>query len=550
MLCAGDILEIHLSVDRLDDENLIACLVCHRLYNHILRTDNLLLLYISLNEGDKLLAKLLRLTCTYARDVLHLLDSNRVVDSHIGKRWILEDDIRRQVVFLCHLLAQILEHCIELLVGSTAVCRGYTLVLLILVVTILGYAHNGRTVDKLLTGRGDGDKSVVLDIFVDKSHNKTLTHYSIPEVAALLGTDTEKLTIVVPVTLDNGCGLTQQQRYEVVNLELVADTLQRLECRYKLLCGICSRTRVAAVVAVAAIILGILLSEVVEQCSAAAHAALGIRLGLKQQQLTNLLLGNRLTLHKFLQLLDVLIIIKGKAETLATITTGTTGLLIVALERLRNIVVDYKTHIGLVDAHTEGDSCHNNIGTLLEEGILIVGTGLCIHTCVVRQRLDAVCNKQLGKLLNLLAAQAVDNTALALILLDKADDVAVRIVLRSQLIVEVWSVERALEDGGVGHTEVLLNIHLHLRRSCCRKGDERSLANIVYNRTDTTVLRAEVVTPLRDTVCLVNGVERDLDLVQKGDIVLLGQRLGGKVEQLGLTGKYIFAHLLHSILCQ
>ena len=64
----------------------------------------------------------------------------------------------------------------------------------------------------------------------------------------------------------------------MVNLKLVANTLQSLKGSDKLLGSICARARIAAVVAVTAILLCIFLAKVVEQSSAAAHTALGIRL--------------------------------------------------------------------------------------------------------------------------------------------------------------------------------------------------------------------------------------------------------------------------------
>ena len=58
------------------------------------------------------------------------------------------------------------------------------------------------------------------------------------------------------------------------------------------------------------------------------------------------------------------------------------------------------------------------------------------------------------------------------------------------------------------------------------------------------------MSPLGDTVCLVNGIERYFYLMQEGDIVLFGKRLRCKIEQLGLAGKHILTHLLHCIFCQ
>ena len=74
-------------------------------------------------------------------------------------------------------------------------------------------------------------------------------------------------------------------------------------------------------------------------------------------------------------------------------------------------------------------SVWTKISALVQEGILVVGSCLCIHTCVVGQGLDAVGYEQLGQLLNLFTAKAVDDATLAIVLLDKANDVVVYIML-------------------------------------------------------------------------------------------------------------------------
>ena len=56
--------------------------------------------------------------------------------------------------------------------------------------------------------------------------------------------------------------------------------------------------------------------------------------------------------------------------------------------------------------------------------------------------------------------------------------------------------------------------------------------------------------PFRYAVRLVNGVERDLDLAQEGYVVLLRERLRCKIEQLGLSGKHVVAHLLYGCLVE
>ncbi len=207
--------------------------------------------------------------------------------------------------------------------------------------------------------------------------------------------------------------------------------------------------------------------------------------------------------------------------------------------------MDHVAHVGLVDAHAEGDRGDDHLDALHQEVVLILGARRGIHARMIGARTNPVGGEQLGELLDLLAAQAVDDAALALVLLDEADDVAVDVVLGPDLVVEVRAVERRLEDRGVAHAEVLLDVELHFGRGRGRERDQRRRADLVDDRTDAAVLGAEVVAPFRDAVRLVDGIERDLDLAQEGDVVLFGERLRSEVEQLGLAVEHVLTDLLH-----
>ncbi len=456
-------------------------------------------------------------------------------------------------MLLGHLLAQILEHGEELLIGCTATTLRTAVLILLLLLVVVVVERNGHGkgfIDELFALLVHRDQAVVFDVLINQSQNLRLAHHGTPEAGIVLLTGSEPLRFMVVVALDERRHLTRQDSNQVIDLELIAQIAQRLEGEFQLLLNFDLGFRVAAVVAVAAVTLRVLLAEVVQQRLAAAHRALGIGYRLQKEQFADLLLGNRLAVHEFLELLDILVAVEGQAVALTTITTGTTRLLVVTFERLGNVVVNHIAHIGFVDTHTEGDRCHNNIDTLHEEVILIRRTRGGIHTGMVGTGFDAVGYEQLGQLLDLLAAQAVDNTALTLVLLDVEDNIVVHIALGADFVVEVRAVERGAEDRRIVHAEVLLDIHLHLGGSRRGQGDERRIADLVDDRADTTILRTEVVTPLRDTVRLVDGVERNLDFTQKGDIVLFRERLGGEVEQLGLAVQDILAHLLHGRLVE
>ncbi len=156
---------------------------------------------------------------------------------------------------------------------------------------------------------------------------------------------------------------------------------------------------------------------------------------------------------------------------------------------------------------------------------------------------DTVGRKQLGEFLHFLSAQTIDDAALALVLLDEADDFTVDVMFGPDFVVEIRPVERRFEDRGIRHAEIFLNIHLHFGRGRGRERNQGRSPDFIDDRTDTPVLRTEIVAPLRDAVRLVDGIERNLDFAQKRHVVLFGQGLGCKVKQLGLAGQHVGTHL-------
>ena len=145
-------------------------------------------------------------------------------------------------------------------------------------------------------------------------------------------------------------------------------------------------------------------------------------------------------------------IVVGDTDTLATITPRTPGLLVVALETLRHIVVDDVAHIGLVYTHTEGDGSDDDVDTLFDEGILVLSTLLGVEPCMVGQSLDPISLEHLGEVHHLRTAHAVDDPTLLGVAEDEADDLPLHLrSLGLYLIEEVRSVERALEDNSCLH---------------------------------------------------------------------------------------------------
>ena len=95
------------------------------------------------------------------------------------------------------------------------------------------------------------------------------------------------------------------------------------------------------------------------------------------------------------------------------------------------------------------------------------------------------------------------------------------------------------------HAQVLLNIMLHFWRSGGSQCYDRSLTNALYNGMDASILRTEIMSPFRDTVCLVHGIKRNLHTLQKVHILLFVQRFWSQIQQFGLAAQHICFHLMN-----
>ena len=136
-------------------------------------------------------------------------------------------------------------------------------------------------------------------------------------------------------------------------------------------------------------------------------------------------------------------------------------------------------------------------------------------------------------------------------LLDEAHNILIDILcLRAYFVVQVRTVERTLKLSRINNTQTLLDIRTYLIRCCCSQSNNRCHTNLVDDRTDTTVFRTEVMSPFRDTVSLVNCIERDLHRFQKLHVILLRQRLRSHIEQLRPSLADILLHLVNRRLVQ
>ena len=111
-----------------------------------------------------------------------------------------------------------------------------------------------------------------------------------------------------------------------------------------------------------------LLTKVVQQDTPATHTGLGIFTHSAQAFHIDILLAARP--GKPGKLYDILDIIEQQSVGRCSVPTGTSYLLIVILNALGQIIMDYETHIPLINTHAEGNGSANHLHSVIEEILL------------------------------------------------------------------------------------------------------------------------------------------------------------------------------------
>ena len=101
----------------------------------------------------------------------------------------------------------------------------------------------------------------------------------------------------------------------------------------------------------------------------------------------------------------------------------------------------HEAHVGLVDAHAEGDRGDHHHAILAQETLLVLRTRGRIQTGVVRQCLDARFGQPRGGIVHLAPAQAVHDAGLALVAEQELAQLALRVVALADPVADVGPVE-------------------------------------------------------------------------------------------------------------
>ncbi len=219
-----------------------------------------------------------------------------------------------------------------------------------------------------------------------------------------------------------------------------------------------------------------------------------------------------------------------------SITSGASGLLIVALDILRQIVVNHKAHIGLVDPHTEGDRRHHHIDLIAHELLMHLFTGRCRQPGMVGGGVVPGQAQLLRQLLHSLATERIDDAALTTEATEEVLELIKRFALLQRPITDIGTVKTGDMHPWLTQLQPLQNILAGLWISSRSQRHHRNLAELPAQIPQLYIFGTEVMPPLRNTVGLIDRKQPDLDLLQPCQKPLRHQPLRSDIEQIQLSG--------------
>ncbi|OPZ09086.1 MAG: hypothetical protein BWZ08_00699 [candidate division BRC1 bacterium ADurb.BinA292] len=278
-----------------------------------------------------------------------------------------------------------------------------------------------------------------------------------------------------------------------------------------------------------------LLAKVGQQRPVAAAGRLAVVKHRAQRRLRAALGLPRLLLQ---HALPELVIARGEKQNavgVEPVAPGPAAFLLVVFQRAGHRGVDHEANVGLVDAHAEGDGGDDDLDAVIDEVLLIAPADVVLQAGMIRGGGDAARAQMVGKLLDLLARQAVDDARLAAVASDELGDLVQEAVAggaRLDAVDQVGPVERTDEDLRRRQAELPRDVvadAVRRRRGIGVDGDRREG---LLELAQAAVFGPEIVAPLADAVGFVDGEERDARLAQRVEEAIEQQPLRRDVEDL------------------
>ena len=223
------------------------------------------------------------------------------------------------------------------------------------------------------------------------------------------------------------------------------------------------------------------------------------------------------------------------------VASGAPGLLVVALYRLREVVVRNEAQVGHVNPHPERDRGRDDQRLLAGEPVLRRPALLVVESGVVGQSAETQRAEPLGHRFRLPPREAVHDCGLPLVFPQESDEKVEGAPFGSHPVVEVGTIEAAHEELGILHPEFGGDFPADPLGGGRGERQEGGRREAVAQRSQLPVVRPELMTPLGDAVGLVHRHQPHPDPFEEPPEARGGETLRRYVEQLYLAGLRLLA---------
>ena len=241
------------------------------------------------------------------------------------------------------------------------------------------------------------------------------------------------------------------------------------------------------------------------------------------------LIGNRFVDH-LAQAHHVLQTVNHPGFGRRPVASRTPSLLIVGFDAFRQVEMRDEPHVGLVDAHTESNRRHHDHAIIAQKPLLVGGAHARVEPRMVGQGRMTLRGKPHRSFLDLAARHAIHDARATRLSGEKMRKLLARIGTRAHGVADVRAIEAADKPVWIfkrqTHRDVGTGTLVSRRRQCHARHTGEVLAQLAQRE----VVLPKIVSPLRDTVRLVNRDQYRVRADQLGERFSLQNSLGRDIE--------------------
>ena len=179
-----------------------------------------------------------------------------------------------------------------------------------------------------------------------------------------------------------------------------------------------------------------------------------------------------------------------------SVTPGLADLLIVGLDGRLDVGVDDKADVWLVNAHTEGNSCHHDDAVFGQNSVLVPVPDDLVHSGVIGQCCALGRRQALRRPLRFLAREGVDDPGPPRVSVQQSIDLPRRGIPGGYADLQVWTVEAGDENLRPTAEQPFDDVLPRNGIGRCREGAEAGVWKMLRQFGEASVVWPEVVAPL------------------------------------------------------